>query len=149
MSQIESFGGIIYVIENWKPHFLTIKRQALSKKIEWTAPKWKAEQNEEPVETAKREIMEETWLNPQLLENKWLLGDFLISFPDSSFSKKVTYFLFEYKWNKNDVKVSNTEWYIWIYNWLPIENILNLVPYRGLRELYRKWYEKLTETKNV
>ena len=148
MSQIESFGWIIYIMENWKPHFLIIKRQALSKKIEWTAPKGKAETNEKPVETAKREIMEETGINPDLLVEKWLLWDFMITFPDSNFSKKVTYFLFEYKWDKNNVKISDTEGYIWVYNWLPIESILNLVPYRGLRELYRKGYQKLTENKN-
>jgi len=143
MSQIESFGWIIYILKNNKPHFLVIKRQALSKKIEWTAPKWKAEENEEPLETAKREIQEETWLNPNLLEEQWKLWDFLITFPDSDFEKKVTYFLFKYNGNEDDIKISDTEWYLWIYNWLPIDSILNLVHYKWLRELYRKGYQTL------
>ena len=147
MCSVQSFGWIIYVIKKWKPHFLVIKRQALSKKIEWTAPKWKAEKWEQPIETAKREIMEETWLNPNLLNHKCLLWDFLITFPDSSFSKKVTYFLFEYNWDTNDVKVSDTEWYIWVFNWLPIESILNLISYKWLRELYRKAYQTLQDWK--
>jgi len=146
--QIESFGWIIYIMKEWKPHFLIIKRQALSKRIEWTAPKWKSESGEKPIETAKREIMEETWINPELLENKGLLGDFLITFPDTNFNKKVTYFLFKYNGNENDIKISDTEGYVGIYNWLPIESILNLIPYRGLRELYRKGYQTLINWKN-
>lgn len=147
MNCVESFGWIIYIMKENEPHFLVIKRQALSKKIEWTAPKWKSEEWEEPIETAKREIYEETSINPDLLENKWKLWDFIISFPDSDFKKKVTYFLFEYNWEPSDIKISNTEWYIWIYNWLPIEKIINLVEYQTLRELYRKGYKQIFNSK--
>ena len=142
---VESFGGIIYIFKNNEPHFLVLKRQALSKKIEWTAPKWKAQEGEDPIQTAKREIFEETNLKPELLEEKWKLGDFLITFPDNSFEKKVTYFLFEYKGDPNDVKISDSEWYLWIYQWLPIDKVINLIPYKGLRELYRKAYLQLRE----
>ena len=140
MWYVESFGGIIYIKKNDDPMFLVIKRQALSKKIEWTAPKWKSQEGEDPIQTAKREIMEETSLNPDLLIEKWKLGDFIISFVDTDFEKKVTYFLFEYKWKPQDVRISDSEWYLWVYNWLPINKVLNLVTYKWLRELYRKWY---------
>jgi len=143
MAYIESFGWIIYVMEDNKPYFLVLKRQAMSKKIEWTAPKWKPKGKENPVETAKREIQEETNIDPTLLIEKWKLWDFLISFEDTDFAKKVTYFLFEYKWDKNNVKISDSEWYIWVYNWLPIEKIINLIEYKTLRELYRKWYQQI------
>lgn len=143
MAIVQSFGGIIYILKDWEPYFLVIKRQSMSKKIERTAPKWKPEQWETPLEAAKREIFEETNLNVDLLDEKWKLGDFLISFSDSSFEKKVTYFLFEYKWNETDPKISNTEWYIWVYNWLAIWNVLNIIHYNWLRELYRKAYEKI------
>jgi len=148
MWYVESFWWIIYFKKNGVPHFLVLKRQALSKKIEWTAPKWKAEEGENPVETAKREIFEETNLNPDLLEEKWKLWDFMITFPDNSFAKKVTYFLFEYKWDPNDMMIADAEWYLWIYKWLPIDNIINLISYKWLRELYRKAYNKiLTQAK--
>jgi len=143
MAFVESFGWIIYFMKDNIPYFLVLKRQAMSKKIEWTAPKWKSKWQEDPIETAKREIEEETCINPDLLLDKWKLWDFLISFPDTDFVKKVTYFLFEYKWDKNKVKVSDSEWYIWVYNWLPIEKIINLVEYKTLRELYRKWYQQI------
>ena len=144
MSYVESFWWIIYFIDkDGQPKFLVVKRQALSKKIEWTAPKWKAQSGEDPVQTAKREIYEETNLNPDLLVNKGVLWNFMISFPDNSFAKKVTYYLFEYKWDPNDVKISDTEWYIWVYNWLPIDKVINLISYKSLRELYRKAYMKI------
>ena len=144
MSYVESFWWIIYFIDkDGQPKFLVVKRQALSKKIEWTAPKWKAQTGEDPIQTAKREIYEETNLSPDLLVNKGVLWNFMISFPDNSFAKKVTYYLFEYKWNPDDVKISDTEWYIWVYNWLPIDKIINLISYKSLRELYRKAYMKI------
>ena len=143
MAYVESFGWIIYVMEDDKPYFLVLKRQAMSKKIEWTAPKWKPKWEENPVETAKREIQEETNINPDLLIEKWKLWDFLISFSDTDFAKKVTYFLFEYKWDKNNIKISDSEWYIWVYNWLPINKIINLIEYKTLRELYRKGYQQI------
>ncbi len=142
---VESFWWIIYILKNNKPHFLVIKRQAMSWRVEWTAPKWKPESWEKPLEAAKREIFEETWINDFYLKEKWKLGNFLITFPDSNFAKKVTYFLFEYHWNENNLDISDTEWYVWIYNWLPIDKVLNLIHYTWLRELYRKGYEELTK----
>jgi len=73
MAYVESFGWIIYVMEDDKPYFLVLKRQAMSKKIEWTAPKGKPKGEEDPVETAKREIQEETNIDPTLLIEKWKL----------------------------------------------------------------------------
>lgn len=143
MSIVQSFGWIIYILKNGEPHFLVIKRQSMSKKIERTAPKWKPEQWEKPIEAAKREIFEETQLNTDLLVEKWKLWDFLIKFSDSNFKKRVTYFLFEYKWEETDPKISNTEWYIWVYSWLMIWNVLNIIHYNWLRELYRKAYENI------
>jgi 8-oxo-dGTP pyrophosphatase MutT (NUDIX family) len=138
---VNSYGGIIYKIKDWQPYFLVLKRQAFSKKIEWTAPKWKSKTGEQPIQTAKREIFEETGLKPDLLNFKTKLGDFIIEYKGENFyKKKVTYFLFEYKWNFSDVNLTNTEGYIWVYNWLTIDKVINLIAYQGLRELYRKAY---------
>jgi len=140
---IESFWWIIYIMKDDKPHFLVIKRQAKRWKIEWTAPKWKSQTWESPLQTAKREIFEETWMEEKYLQNKWELWDFIIKFSDSNFEKKVTYFLFEYSWDKNSLDIIDSEGYIGIYKWLSIEKILNLIDYVWLRELYRKAYKKL------
>lgn len=143
---IESFWWIIYIIKDDKIYFLVIKRQAIRWKIEWTAPKWKSETWETSLQTAKREIFEETWIEEDNIESKWKLWDFLINFSDSNFEKKVTYFLFKYSWDERGLRISNSEGYIWIYKWLPIENILNLIDYAWLRELYRKGYEKIIKS---
>lgn len=145
---IESFWWIIYILKDGIPHFLVIKRQAIRWKIEWTAPKWKSEVWETNLDTAKREIFEETWIDTNLLKNKWQLWSFIINFADSNFKKQVTYFLFEYSWDENNLNISNTEGYIWIYKWLPIDKILNLIDYAWLRELYRKGYEKIIKEQN-
>ena len=144
---VESFWWIIYIIKNNKPYFLVIKRQAIRWKIEWTAPKWKSEIWEQPLETAKREIFEETWIDINDIENKWELWDFIINFSDSNFEKRVTYFLFEYSWDKDSLDIIDNEGYIWIYKWLPIEKVLNLIDYVWLRELYRKGYKTIVENK--
>ena len=144
---IESFWWIIYIMKNNEPYFLVIKRQAIRWKIEWTAPKWKSEVWEKPLETAKREVFEETWIDKNDIENKWELWYFFINFSDSNFKKKVTYFLFEYSWDKDNLDITDNEGYIWIYKWLPIEKVLNLIDYAWLRELYRKGYKTIMENK--
>ena len=143
MAKVESFGWIIYYMKDNQPYFLVIKRQALSKRIEWTAPKWKKEEWESPIQTAKREIFEETWIKEEDLIEKWFLWNFNISFPDTNYLKQVTYFLFEFKWEPNSLKIADTEWYVGVFNWLKIDSILNLISYKWLRELYRKAYVKI------
>lgn len=147
MYYVQSFWWIIYFMKEWKPYFLAIKRQSINKKIEWTSPKWKANDWEEPLDASKREIFEETWISGDLLIYKTKLWTFSIVFEDSGFYKKVTYFLYEYFWEENKIRVANAEWYVGIYNWLPIEQILNLVHYSWLREIYRKWYKYLVDKK--
>lgn len=136
-------------MKNDKPYFLVIKRQAIRWKIEWTAPKWKLDPWEKPIETAKREIFEETWIEEKYIKNKWELWSFVIRFPETNFQKKVTYFLFEYFWDKDKLNIVNKEGYIWIYSWLPIDKILNLIEYSWLRELYRKAYENIMKDKTL
>jgi len=140
---IESFWWIIYIMKENKPYFLVIKRLSIRWNVEWTAPKWKSEVWENSLETAKREIFEETWIEKKYLEDKWIIGDFFINLQNSTFQKKVTYFLFQYYGDEKKLQISNSEGYIWIYNWLQIENVLNLIHYSWLRELYRKAYEKI------
>ena len=142
----KSFWGIIYYLYEWVPLFLIIKRQSLSKKIEWTAPKWKAKGSESEIESARREIWEETWLNVEKLVNKWKLWTVTINFENSTFEKNVTYFLFEYKGDPETLFVAKQEWFLWIYKWMPITQILNIVPYDSLRDIYRKGYKALKES---
>ncbi len=143
MALVKSYWWIIYFKDKTWPNFLVIKRQSLAKKIEWTAPKWKPNKGESPEDAAKREIGEETGINPKLLENQWKVWACSIKFENSNFEKEITYFLFEYKWNPDSLDIPAVEGYIWIYKWLPISQALNVIPYSSLREIYRKGYHMI------
>lgn len=57
----QSAGGVIYYIApDGEPRYLLIKRQAMSKKIEWVCPKGKVQEGETYEEAALREVSEET-----------------------------------------------------------------------------------------
>lgn len=59
----QSAGGVVYYIASDKePRYLLIKRQAISKKIEWVCPKGKIHEGEKPEDAALREVSEETGL---------------------------------------------------------------------------------------
>ena len=89
----QSAWWIIYRIENWQPKFLLLKRQSLSKVIEWVAPKWKIEAGETPAQAAIREIWEEVGIDSEHLENKGKLWDLYIKLQSAdkwNFEKKKT-----------------------------------------------------------
>jgi len=140
---IQSAGGIIYYLDKQQePHYLLIKRHALSGKIEWVAPKGKI-QGDEPIEkTALREVSEETaipinqlklkqnlWVTQiRNLENKWPLD------------KDVTYFLMEFIWDPGVVSIDQIEWYVGVHKWATLQEVLGLIYYQDIRELIRKSY---------
>lgn len=142
---IKSAGWIIF-IEKDNPKFLILKRQSLSKKIERTAPKWKIKENEDALTAALREIKEETNISPEYLINYWYLWEFEIHLEDENkkkFDKHITYYLFEYTWNKDNIKVANVEWYIWNYKWADITELLNMIYYSQLRNIFFLAYKKI------
>ena len=55
-------------------------------------------------------------------------------------NKDVTYFLVEYTWNPDDVQIDEVEGFIWVYKWSTIQDVLNLVYYKDIRELIRESY---------
>ena len=140
---IQSAGGIIYYLDKQQePHYLLIKRHALSGKIERVAPKGKIQANEPIEQTALREASEETsipinqlrlkqnlWVTQiRNLENKWPLD------------KDVTYFLMEFVGNLDVVSIDQVEWYVWIHKWATLQEVLGLIYYQDIRELIRKSY---------
>ena len=72
MQVIQSAGGIVYRIDtDGDPRFLLLKRYAVSKRIEWVAPKGKIEAGESVENAALREISEEAGIPI----NKMRLGE--------------------------------------------------------------------------
>ena len=150
---ILSAGWIIYYLdENLNPYFLIIKRHALSKKIEWVAPKWKVKPGEDPKNTAIREIYEETWIDPNFLIYQWdiwKINIFLQNEEKWIFNKDVMYFLFKYTGHPNKIKITEWEWYLGIYKWANISEILSLIYYPEMRNLFVKAYEKIKKLYNL
>ncbi len=145
---IQSAWWIVYYIDNkiWQPRFLLLKRYALSKKIEWVSPKWKIDSWENPEQTAIREICEEVGLDKKdlfLKEKVWDLNLSLQSEEKWILDKDIAYYLVEYKWDPKSVKVWKVEWYIWVFWWFKVEELLWLIYYENFRELFRKAYKMI------
>lgn len=148
VEQIQSAWWIVFYIDkvDWQPRFLLIKRYALSKKIEWVAPKWKIESWENPEQTAIRETSEETWLKIDWLKSFWKLWDINLSFQSDSkpfFDKSISYYLLKLEQDPWNVKILQQEWYLWVHKWATIQEVLWLIYYENLREIFRKAYNKI------
>lgn len=145
---IQSAWWIVYYIDkiSHTPKFLMIKRFALSKKIEWVAPKWKIQWKEKPIDAALREVCEETSLNAKdlhIIDEIWVLSLALRDAERWNLDKDITFFLIEYKWDPTAVKIEKVEWYLWFYKWATIQEITNLVYYEDLRKIFKAAYNRI------
>lgn len=151
MSKILSAWWVIYHIDphTREPRFLIVKRHALSKKIEWVAPKGKIQQWETAEKAALREISEEMWLDKDKLVARKMLDVVSLQLYNSHgkiwLDKDITYFLVEYLGEPDDVEVIDGEWFMWIYKRADITNAINLISYTDLRNLYRQAYTYLED----
>lgn len=140
---IQSAWWIIYYKHKHDILFLIIKRQSLSKKIEWIAPKGKKKKWEEVTQTALREIVEETWLQYNKLYIASELWSIEFEYWDQKNQKEVTYFLIEYLGQMTDVKLQDWEWFLGIYKWATLREVFHLVTFYDLRLLYKKAFDIL------
>lgn len=139
---VQSAGGILYCLdENREPKYLIIKRHALSGKIERVAPKGKIQKGEKIEETALRETSEECWIPLNQLRIKQQIWTTSLRSSETKrghLDKDVTYFLMHYTGNPEMVKITDGEGYIGIHKWASIQEILALLYYGDIRELFRK-----------
>lgn len=139
---IQSAWGIVYYLDpvDGEPRYLLIKRHALSGKIEWVSPKGKIKGNESLEITAVREVSEESWIPINQLKIKQKLGTTQIRNIDNKWpiDKDVTYFLMEFIGNPSVVSIDQVEWYVGIYKWATLQEVLGLIYYQDIRELIRK-----------
>jgi len=146
VKKVQSAWGIVYYIDKktHTPKFLLVKRHALSKKIEWVAPKWKIQNGELPKQAAIREIGEEVWLQSKDLQVKQKLDTLSLQLYNDDgklwVDKDITYFLILHSGQPEDVNVAHVEWYVGMYRWVDIESAMWLIEYRNLRELVRTAY---------
>lgn len=140
---IQSAGGIIYYLDKeQEPHYLLIKRHALSGKIEWVAPKGKIQWDEPIEKTALREVSEETAIpinQLKLKQNLWVTQIRNLE-NKGPLDKDVTYFLMEFIWDPSVVSIDQIEWYVGVHKWATLQEVLGLIYYQDIRELIRKSY---------
>ncbi len=150
---IQSTGGIIYTIaSDGEPRYLLIKRHALSGKIERVAPKGKIQQGEEIGKAALREVSEETGIPINQMKLKQKLGTTQLRNTDNQkghMDKDVTYFLIEYSWDPDCVKIEKAEWYIGVHKRSTINEVLGLIYYQDIRELIRTSYAMIKADKKI
>ena len=150
---IKSAWWIIYYYDQaWDVRFLLIKRHALSGRVERVAPKWKLQDWENYEKAAVREVSEETWIPINLLsivQNVWVAKIVWLEDKNWKFDKEVTYFLMKYNWDPELVDIKPVEWYLGTYKRATISEVLNLIYYSDIRELFRKWFNLLKEKKKV
>lgn len=141
---------VYYMTPDDDPRYLLIKRHALSGKIEWVAPKGKIQWWEPVEQAAMREVSEETGIPLNKIKLKQQLGITSLRSAEThkgQLNKDVTYFLMEYTGDPDMVRIQSGEGYIGVYKWASISDILGLVHYSDVRELFRKSYLFLKQAK--
>lgn len=123
----KSCGAVIYYRLDHEPYYLLIQHRNGN---HWSFPKGHVEENESEMETAKREILEETQLeisrfNPSFRQ--------MISYKVNGCTvKNVIYFLAQVEYEKtNTVTVQKAE--IISFYWLPFEEAKELITYENDR----------------
>lgn len=126
-----------------------MKRRAVSGKIERVAPKGKIELNEKPEFTCVREVAEETGMDINLLNIKTKLSGWVelknMNFGKWSTDKTINYFLVEYKWHAESIKIIDKEGLTGMYKRADLSDIMNLVPYKDLRAIFREAFDYLSK----
>lgn len=149
---IQSAWWIIYYFDHGNvPKFLIIKRHAMSGKIERVAPKGKLQKWETPQAASLREVWEETWINTNLLviEQKiWATSLRSSHEMRGGMDKDITYFLMNFRGNpEKDVHIQPVEWYLWIYKRATLEEVLWLIYYKNMREIFTQAYAAIQQQK--
>ena len=132
MKQEKSCGCII--IDNGK--VLLVK----SVKGHWGFPKGHMEEGETEVQTAVREVKEETNIDVEVNEKYRYVRHYDID-GDPNRKKEVVYFLAEVKSNE----VINKEGEIEIADWYEIKDALKIITHDNLRNLFKKVLEEINE----
>ncbi len=146
---IQSIGWIVYQLRDHEPYFFIMKRKALSGKIEWIAPKGKMQASEDAELTCVREISEETGMDINQLQIKtklsWGVELKNMNFGKGTTDKMINYFLVYYQGEPDAITIPNEEWLTGMYKWCNLGDIINLVPYKDLRAVFREAYDYLSK----
>ncbi len=99
---------------------------------DWGFPKGHTENSESEIDTALREVKEETNLDVEIIKNK----KYLISYnPKENVYKEVVYFIGIIK-NHNEINLQPEE--ILEYQWVPMAKVSDFLSFSNIKELYKE-----------
>ncbi len=129
--KIKSCGIIPFVKQNHKIKFLLVQHQA----GHWSFPKGRIKKGEREIETAKRELVEETGLKDfEILKNICFTEKYGFEKDGKKYDKEVRYFLALVKSSK--VKLSRSE--LQAYRWLGFKEAVKLITHESARDILRE-----------
>ena len=131
-----SCGGVVFTRHGGQIRYVLVE-EASGK---FSFPKGHMEGNETEIETARREIFEETGLRPAFLEGFCLRDSYQLAEKPGT-SKRVSYFLAEYK----DADLMPREGEIKKIFLLPYEQALTLFEHESSRRILTAAYRFLTK----
>lgn len=117
----KSCGAVIFRRENDIEYLLILNKKG-DAKGHWGFPKGHVEEGETEIQTAKREILEETGLNPEFISGFRALSQYS---PLPDISKDAVYFLAEDKGEK--IKIQKSE--LADYKWCTLSEALAIISY--------------------
>lgn len=124
----KSCGGIIYYNKEEKKEYLLIKHLNGG---HWSFPKGHMEKDETVVQTAKREILEETGLDVIINENIFAST---LYFPKKDVIKHVVFFLAEA--NSKIITLQESE--VLSFKWVSEEEVLAELTYENDKQMFKK-----------
>ena len=138
MKQEKSCGALIFRHENGKDEVLIIKQV----QGHWCFPKGHVEKGESEIETAKREIREETGLKVKILDG---FRKTLIYSPKEGVNKEVVYFAAVVK--GGHLKIQEEE--LSEIHWVTFDEARSLVTYDNDAQMFEKAAAFITENREV
>jgi hypothetical protein len=61
--------------------------------------------------------------------------------------KDVTYFLMHYHWDPSNVRIQPVEWYLGIFKRATLEEVLGLIYYKNMREMFSQAHFAIEQQK--
>lgn len=139
MKQEKSCGAIVYHRLDQEEKYLLIQHENGG---HWSFPKGHVENDETEVETALREIKEETGINVRLNTDLRLKTSYLVK---EDVEKEVIYFI----GLANDDKIQRQEIEVTDYQWLNYEEALELITYSSDKALLSQAHDFIHKSQSA